>query len=101
MTVDVYRFEFDQRASLAEAEMTLHLASFAVEGLLGTARVRLDFSYFVDEPRRTIIVDGTTEVGEAIVRVFTGLALREFGEAVFQVRRVDMCPATRTEGRAA
>jgi len=39
-------------------------------------------------------------VGEAIARVFTGLVLREFGEAAIQVRRVDICPATQTAGRA-
>ena len=97
MSTEVHRFKFEQSIPLEEAEMTLHLASYAVEGLFGQARVRLDFSYFVDEPRGTIIVDGTTEVGAAVVRIFTGLVIREFGEEAFQVRRLDACPAARTE----
>jgi len=96
MTTDVYRFVFDEDVSLAEAEQTLLLAGFAAEGLLGQASVRLGFGYFVDEPRRTIIVDGTTDVGDVIVRAFTGLVLREFGETSFKVRRVNACPAAET-----
>jgi hypothetical protein len=59
MAVEVYRFTWKQDMPLTEAELTLQLASFAVEGLFGQARVRLDFGYFVDEPRRAIIIDGT------------------------------------------
>ena len=89
MTINVYRFEFDRDVSLTEAEETAQLAGMAVEGLFSTARVRMDFSYHVDEPHRTIFVDGTTEVGDAIVKVFTALALREFGEDAFRVRRIE------------
>jgi hypothetical protein len=89
MTVEVYRFTWEPNVSLNEAELTLHLAGYAVEGLFGQTRVRLDFSYFVDAPRRTIFIDGTTEVGAAIVKVFMGLAFREFGENAFQVCRVE------------
>jgi hypothetical protein len=101
MTADVFRFTLSEGTPLDEAELTLQLSLFAVEGLYGSASVRLDASYFVDEPRRIILVDGTNEVGGAVVRVFTNLLLREFGEDSFQVRRVDSCPAPRTEGRAA
>ena len=101
MTSEVFRFTLAEDTPLADAEMTLQLSIFAVEGLFGTANVRLDASYFVDMPRRIILVDGTNEVGGAVVRVFTNLLLREFGEDSFQVRRVDACPAPRTEGRAA
>ena len=62
MNTNVYRFVFEPRIVLEEAEMTLQLAIFAAEELFGTARVRLDFGYYVNEPRRTILVDGTTEV---------------------------------------
>jgi hypothetical protein len=99
MTVDVYRFEFAADVPLSEAEMTLQLATIALEGLVGQARVRLDVTYHLDQPRRTIIVDGTTHVGAALVRVFTGLALREFGEDAFCVRRTHV--ACGREGRAA
>lgn len=89
MTVDVFRFEFDRGVPLTEAEMTLQLAMFALEGLVGQACVRLHAAYHLDEPRRVVIVDGTTLVGAALVRIFTGLLIREFGESAFHVRRVE------------
>jgi len=89
MATDVYRFEFDRSVPLTEAEMSLHLSLFAVEGLYGEARVRLEASYHLDEARRSITVDGGTEVGAAIVKVFTRLLTREFGEDGFRVRRAD------------
>lgn len=93
MTTDVFRFEFEPSVQLAEAEMSLHLAMYAVEGLFGEARVRLDASYQLDDARRAITVDGSTEVGAAIVKVFTRLLGREFGEDAFCVRRVSECAA--------
>lgn len=87
MTTGTYRFEFDPKVSLLEAEQSLHLAIFAAEGLFGEARVRMEVSYHVDEPHRAIVADGATEVGGAVVRMFTGLLIREFGEEAFKVRR--------------
>jgi hypothetical protein len=88
----VFRFVFQEDVSLVDAELSLHLAIFAVEGLFGVARVRLEVSYHVEESRRVIIVDGSNEVGGALVRVFANLLLREFGEDSFRVDRVDSRP---------
>jgi len=88
MNRGVYRFDFDPVVPPIEAELTLHLALIAVEGLHGEAKVRMDASYHVDEPRRAIFVDGTTDVGDSLVRVFTRFLTREFGDAAFRVRRV-------------
>jgi len=101
MNTDVYRFELERSVPLTEAEMSLHLSLFAVEGLFGQARVRLDAGYHVDERRRAIAVDATTEVGTAVVRVFTSLLLHEFGGDGFRVRRVAQAPRATAEGRAA
>lgn len=84
----VVRFRFANEVDLADPEMTLHLAMFAVEGLLGRARVRLDAEYEVHQEARSIDVDGNTEVGALIVRVFTGLLLREFGEDAVCIQRL-------------
>jgi hypothetical protein len=89
MMANVFRFEFDPSVSLTEAEMSLHLAIFAVEGLYGEARVRLEVSYQVDQAGNAIIVDAGTEVGSALVKVYTRLLIREFGEDGFHVRPVD------------
>lgn len=96
MTGNVFRFKFEPTVPLAEAELSLHLAAFAVEGLFGEARVRLEASYHLDDADRSITVDGGTEVGAALVKVFTRLLLREFGEEGFHVR-----PATAQEAGAA
>lgn len=101
MTTDVYRFEFDRSVPLTEAEMSLHLSLFAVEGLFGQARIRLDAGYHIDERQRAIVVNATSEVGAAIVRVFTSLLLHEFGSDAFHVRRVAQAPRATVEGRAA
>ncbi len=89
MSVGVFRFSFSPEVPLDEAELTLQLATFAVEGLFGTARVRLDFGYHVDPHRRVITADGSKEAGATVVQVFAGLLLREFGEESFHVERVD------------
>ena len=89
MTANVYRFEFEPAVPTAEAELTLHLALYAVEGLYGEARVRLEAAYRLDNSRTAILVDGGTEVGAALVKVFTRLLIREFGEDGFHVRRAN------------
>lgn len=90
----VYRYTFDRKTPLLDAEMSLHLAMIAIEGLLGQASVHMDASYHVDEPRNVIIVDGTTLVGAAMVRVFTAFLIREFGDSAFTVRRVEAAIST-------
>lgn len=87
-----YRFQFEPDVSLTEVEQTLHLALFAVEGLFGEARVRLEASYRLDERGDAILVNGISDVGAAVVKVFVGLLLREFGADAFQVR-----PSSATE----
>ena len=77
------QFTFKPDISLVEAEMSLHLAMFAIEGLIGRARVRLDAKYHLDEPNRAITIDAHRPVGRMIARVFTALLLREFGEDAF------------------
>ena len=101
MKTAVYRFTFSDDSLLDEAEMKLQLSIFAVEGLFGAARVRLEFSYFRDLPNRMILVDGTNEVGNTIVRIFTSLLAREFGDDAFRVRPVQANGAPQTEARAA
>lgn len=88
MRTAVFRFSFGRGADLAEAEATLHLAVLAAEGLLGEARVRMEFAYHPDPPRSAILVDGGTPSGDAIVRVYTAFLTREFGPDGFAVRRM-------------
>jgi len=92
MNRDSFRFQFESDVPLDEAEMSLHLAIFAVEGLFGQARVRLDAGYALDAEAHALVIDASNEVGATVVKVFTGLLVREFGEDAFEVDRVDSVP---------
>ena len=89
MARDIYRYQFRRDIALREAEDTLLLAILAAEGLFGEAQVRMDAGYDVDPSIHTIIVDASTEVGQAVSAIFTAFVLREFGRLAVHVRRVD------------
>jgi hypothetical protein len=80
-------FIFEPHVPLADAEMSLHLAMFAVEGLAGRAQVSLDGNYQIDADKHVIAIDGGNRVGQMIARVFAGLLFREFGEHTFRIER--------------
>jgi len=88
MHTNVYRFTFLRGVDLTEAEATLHVAILATEGLFGEARVRMEASYHLDAPRAALLVEGGTAVGDAVVRIFTALLIKEFGADGFAVRRM-------------
>ena len=85
MFAGVFRFSFDEAVPIEEAELTLHLAIFAAEGLFGKPRVAMEFRYEIQPFDNHIDVDGETEVGVAVARIFAGLLLREFGESAFRI----------------
>lgn len=92
MQSTVLRFTFDSRIDLSDAEATLHLAILAAEGLYGEARVRMDVAYFADRSHRVIHLDTGSQSGDAVARIFTIFAAREFGDHAFAVRRVRVYP---------
>ncbi|CAN5266029.1 hypothetical protein BH11PLA2_BH11PLA2_37010 [soil metagenome] len=79
------RFRFTPGVSVVSTELTLHLAMFAVEGLVGRVAVRLDTRYAMDVERNVIAIDCRTFVGQLVTRVFAGLLLREIGETAFDI----------------
>jgi hypothetical protein len=83
------RFEFRPSVPIAEAEATLHLAMYAVEGLVGRVHVELDADF--DIGKRVILIDESTFTGWLIARVFAGLIAREFGEGAYEVYRQASC----------
>ncbi|MCK4873630.1 MAG: hypothetical protein KAS72_12985 [Phycisphaerales bacterium] len=96
MRSDIYRYIFNETVPVEEAEATLHLAILAAESLFGESRVRMDASYTIDESSRVCVIDGSSEVGRSICRIFTGYLIREFGADGFTVRRVAAAPAPRS-----
>lgn len=92
MTKDIYRYTFGPSARMQDVEEALLLAVLAVESLHGQSRVRMDASYCVDAEKRATVIDASTPVGHDLCRIFTGFAIREFGESVVKVRRVGDVP---------
>ena len=88
MQSPVLRFVFAHRVQISDAEATLHLAILAAEGLFGASRVRMDVAYSVDRAHRVIHLDTGSVPGDAVSRIFTVFAAREFGDASFTVGRV-------------
>ena len=89
MQRDIYRYVFDSGVDFSEVTATLDLAFIAIESLHGESRARLDARFTSEPSRRTVVLDATTPVGQALNQVFVGFARREFGEDAFAVRRVE------------
>ncbi|MAT16310.1 MAG: hypothetical protein CMJ46_13690 [Planctomyces sp.] len=88
MTISAYRFEFQPTVAFPAVEQTLLLALLGTESLFGHARVRMDAAYETDAEKRTCVIDASTDVGTYLIRLFTGYAVREFGDKAFAVKRV-------------
>lgn len=97
MNREIYRYTFGPDVPADEIEDTLHLAVLAAECLHGQSRVRLDASYCMDTDKRACVIDATSDVGRDISRMFTGFAIREYGERSFSVRRVDRMPEPKAQ----
>jgi len=92
MPKEIYKYQFREGVSLRDIEETLLLAVLAAESLHGQCRVRLDAGYCLEESKRACIIDAATDVGRDINRIFTGFAIGEFGEDVFEVERIEGAP---------
>jgi hypothetical protein len=97
MTKETYRYTFEPSARMQDVEEALLLAVLAVESLHGQSRVRMDAAYCLNAEKRVCVIDATSQVGRDICRIFTGFAIREFGEHAFSVRRADGAPQTETQ----
>lgn len=96
MPRDIYRYALSQRIPIAEAVATLELAFIAVESLHGEARKRLDARCAVVPHERTIEVDASTHVGQALNQIFVGFMTREFGTSAFTVARSSVTSVDRS-----
>ena len=85
----ICRFTFPEGTDRAMVEVALASAVFNAECCFGKPRVRLWAGYYMAENSPQCIVDTSTEVGEHIAQVFTGMMIETLGEDGFQVRRVE------------
>ncbi len=92
----VCRFEFPEGLDRESIEAQLALAIVAAECTFGQARVRISAAYSISPPNGAtdgqkvtqVVIDVSTEVGEHIAQIFTGLMIRQLGEDRFTVDRV-------------
>jgi len=93
----VCRFEFPGGLDRETIEAQLALAIVAAECTFGQARVRIGAAYCISPSNGAadgqkaiqVAIDVSTEVGEHIAQVFTGLMIRQLGEDKFTVERVE------------
>ena len=83
----VCRYRFPDEVNRKTIEMELALALVAAECAYGQARVRNSAAYAISDSAPQVAIDVSTEVGEHIAQVFTGMMIRQLGETGFSVER--------------
>ncbi len=87
------RFVKQTRREVVEA--ALHSAAFNAECVYGKPRVRvMGGLYHLSDDGRHFFVDVSTEVGEHVAQVFTGIMMNTLGEEKFEVRRIEGEPSS-------
>lgn len=89
MKRNLYRYELSDNVPIEDVEASLLLAILAVESIHGESQVRMDAGHVFDAELRKCVIDGRTEVGRDLNRLFTGFLIREFGDNAFTVKRVE------------
>jgi hypothetical protein len=87
MNSESYDYQFAPETDMPQVEEALLLATMAAEGLHGRARIRLEAAFKCDPVTRSAEIDASTEVGDAIARIFTALLTTTIGEPAFRVTR--------------
>jgi hypothetical protein len=91
----VCKFRFPEGSDRESIETQLALAIKETESVYGQPRVRMAAGYLFSEDHRELAIDVSTEVGEHIAQVFTGLLSWQLGEDKFTVDRVGQHEAVR------
>ena len=93
----VCKFKFLEGLDRKFIESQLALAIVATECIFGQAKVRTSAAYYIsavnagqkEQPKGLqAAIDVSTDVGEHVANVFTGLMIRQLGEDKFTVDRV-------------
>jgi hypothetical protein len=71
-------------------EESIAQAIFNAECVFGKPRVRVSgVAYYIPDDGSRCLIDVSTEVGEHIAQVFTGIMINTLGEEKFNVRRFE------------
>ena len=96
----VCRFKFPKGTKKKFIEASIASAIFNAECVFGKPRVRVGgAAYYLAEDGRHCVIDVSTEVGEHIAQVFTGIMINTVGEERFALRRIDGAPAEAVKQR--
>jgi len=91
----VCRFKFPEGTKREFIEASIVSAIFNAECVFGKPRVTVGgVVYYVAEDRPGCVIDVSTEVGEHVAQVFTGIMINTLGEDKFQVRRIEGEPVS-------
>lgn len=86
----VCRFTFPQKTARELIEAAIASAIFNAECVFGKPRVRVSgIAYHLAEDSPECVIDVSTEVGEHVAQVFTGIMINTLGEEKFDVRRIE------------
>jgi hypothetical protein len=85
---EVIKFKFPGPLDREIIETQLALAIVATECTFGQPKVRVNAAYYLSKKKPLVVIDVSTEVGEHIAQVFTGLMIRQLGEDKFTVDRI-------------
>jgi len=88
-------FKFPDHIKRAFIEESIAQAIFNAECVFGKPRVRVSgVSYYISQEGMQCIIDVSSEVGEHVAQVFTGIMINALGEEKFQIRRIEGEPTT-------
>ena len=83
-------FKFPNHIKKVFIEESIAQAIFNAECVFGKPRVRVSgVAYYISEEGPQCIIDVSSEVGEHVAQVFTGIMINALGEDKFQVKRVE------------
>ena len=88
MASKLHRFTFPKSVGRDAVERIVADAIFIAECLHGPAKVRLGMSYYIAPGRPQCVIDTSTEIGEQVAQLVTGLMARQLGETAFRVERI-------------
>lgn len=83
---EVCRFTFKKQVSREFIEEQIAFAILSAECTFGAAKVRLNAAYLASEDK--VAIEVSSNVGEHIAEIFTGLMIKFVGETNFSVERI-------------
>lgn len=84
----VCKFTFIDGTKREWIEGHLSWVIFNAECIFGKSKVRMAASYFASDNKPECVIDVSTEVGEYIAQLLTGIMIQELGEEGFAVEKI-------------